>query len=126
MLLSSLERHLALKGAIFKLLLLLTDGESECSNNTVIFVKASEVLTGNMQGHLKLWDLRAQNALKTTMLSPDHVSVKYLSRHPTQQHVIAVAGEDGTLAIWDLRTVSQPLVLISAHTGPSKFHIYLL
>ena len=84
-----------------------------------MFVKASEILTANMQGHLKLWDLRTQNSPKVILLSPDQVSVKTLSGHPTQNHLVAAGGEDGSLGLWDMRTTSQPIVLITAHSGPS-------
>ncbi|KAB7498013.1 Nucleoporin Nup43 [Armadillidium nasatum] len=94
------------------------DSANECSDYSVVFVKAAEILTGSMQGHLKLWDLRAQNSLVSTLLSPDQVSVMNLSRHPTQQHLIAAGSGDGGLSLWDMRHTSQPFVLIAAHDGP--------
>lgn len=43
-----------------------------------------------------------------------------LAGHPTQQHLVAAGGEDGALAIWDMRSTAQPFTIISAHCGPSK------
>lgn len=44
----------------------------------------------------------------------------HLAGHPTQQHLVAAGGEDGTLAIWDMRNMSHPFSIIAAHSGPSK------
>lgn len=48
------------------------------------------------------------------------VGVYDLAGHPTQQHLVAAGGEDGALAIWDMRSTAQPFTIISAHCGPSK------
>ncbi|XP_042212319.1 nucleoporin Nup43-like isoform X2 [Homarus americanus] len=96
-----------------------------CSVYAVVYVRASEVVTANMQGHLKLWDLRASQPAKATLLSPDQIAVCHLAGHPTQQHLVAAGGEDGALAIWDMRNTGQPFSIISAHNGPIsevKFH----
>ncbi|XP_071552971.1 nucleoporin Nup43 [Panulirus ornatus] len=96
-----------------------------CSVYAVVFTRASEVVTGNMQGHLKLWDLRASQPVKATLLSPDQIAVCHLAGHPTQQHIVAAGGEDGALSIWDMRNTSQPFTIISAHSGPItevRFH----
>lgn len=89
-----------------------------CSVYAVVYVRASEVVTANMQGHLKLWDLRASQPAKATLLSPDQIAVCDLAGHPTQQHLVAAGGEDGALAIWDMRNINQPFTIISAHNGP--------
>lgn len=96
-----------------------------CSMYAVIYVRASEVLTGNMQGHLKLWDIRSSQPSKATLVSPDQIAVFDLAGHPTQQHLVAAGGEDGALTIWDMRNTNQPITVISAHSGPItevKFH----
>ncbi|XP_042868559.1 nucleoporin Nup43-like [Penaeus japonicus] len=96
-----------------------------CSMYAVVYVRASEVVTANMQGHLKLWDLRAQQPARATLLSPDQIAVCHLAGHPTQQHLVAAGGEDGAMAIWDMRNIAQPVTLISAHNGPItevRFH----
>ncbi|KAK8736313.1 hypothetical protein OTU49_004938 [Cherax quadricarinatus] len=96
-----------------------------CSVYAVVYVRASEVVTANMQGHLKLWDLRSAQSARATLLSPDQIAVCDLASHPTQQHLVAAGGEDGALAIWDMRNTSQPFTIISAHSGPIsevRFH----
>ncbi|XP_037787495.1 nucleoporin Nup43-like [Penaeus monodon] len=47
------------------------------------------------------------------------IAVCHLAGHPTQQHLVAAGGEDGAMAIWDMRNIAQPITLISAHNGPS-------
>nr|XP_027213572.1 nucleoporin Nup43-like [Penaeus vannamei] len=105
--------------------ILLSESVGGCSMYAVVYVRASEVVTANMQGHLKLWDLRAQQPAKATLLSPDQIAVCHLAGHPTQQHLVAAGGEDGAMAIWDMRNIAQPVTLISAHNGPItevRFH----
>uniref|UniRef100_A0A6A7FT18 Nucleoporin Nup43-like n=2 Tax=Hirondellea gigas TaxID=1518452 RepID=A0A6A7FT18_9CRUS len=117
-------------------LLLLNPGETaphrviesggDSSEYAVVFVKTSEVLTGNMQGHLRLWDTRTSgNSPVTTMISNLQEWVRQVSCHPSQQHVVAAAGEGGTLTLWDMRSPQQPFTCISAHTAPmteARFH----
>ena len=45
-----------------------------------------QVVTSNMRGQLKLWDLRSnqQQPATTFLLSSDQVAVTCLARHPTQ------------------------------------------
>ncbi|KAK7018683.1 Nucleoporin Nup43 [Halocaridina rubra] len=96
-----------------------------CSLYAVIYVRASEVLTGNMQGHLKLWDIRSNQPAKATLISPDQIAVCTLAGHPTQQHLVAAGGEDGALTLWDMRSAYQPITVIAAHSGPItevRFH----
>ncbi|KAG0716159.1 Nucleoporin Nup43 [Chionoecetes opilio] len=94
------------------------EGVGGCSLYAVMFVRTHEVLTSSMQGHLKLWDLRASSPAKGLLFSPDQVAVCYLAGHPTQQHLVAAGGEDGTLALWDMRNTAHPFTIIAAHTGP--------
>ena len=46
--------------------------------------------------------------------------VSQLSSHPSQQHVVAAAGEAGTLTLWDMRSTAAPFSCIAAHTAPSQ------
>lgn len=48
------------------------------------------------------------------------VAVCNLAGHPTQQHLVAAGGEDGTLALWDMRNTAHPFTIIAAHNGPGK------
>ena len=74
-----------------------------------------------MQGHLKLWDLRSdKQTAKATLLSPDQVTLHHLCSHPNQSHVVAASGDDGALAMWDMRGTMQPMAIISAHNGSSN------
>ncbi|XP_050734390.1 nucleoporin Nup43-like [Eriocheir sinensis] len=94
------------------------EGVGGCSLYAVLFVRTHEVLMSSMQGHLKLWDLRASQPAKGLLFSPDQVAVCHLAGHPTQQHLVAAGGEDGTLALWDMRNTGHPFTIIAAHSGP--------
>jgi hypothetical protein len=57
-----------------------------CSLTDVIFSRASEIVTSNMRGQLKLFDLRSnqQEAAACFLLSNDQSAIHTLARHPTQ------------------------------------------
>ena len=40
--------------------------------------------------------------------------MRCLATHPTQSHVMMAGGEDGVLAVWDLRSPAHPATLLSA------------
>jgi hypothetical protein len=57
-----------------------------CSLTDVIFSRVSEIVTSNMRGQLKLFDLRSnqQEAAACFLLSNDQSAIHTLARHPTQ------------------------------------------
>lgn len=91
-----------------------------CSITDITFTRASEVVSSNMRGQLKLWDLRSnqQQPTSTFLLSSDQVAVTCLATHPTQCHILVSGGEDGVLGVWDLRQGRYPVTLLSAHQSP--------
>lgn len=92
-----------------------------CSITDIIFTRSSEVVSSNMRGQLKQWDLRSNNAqqpVRSFLLSTDQVSVTCLARHPTQSHILVSGGQDGVMAVWDLRQGKYPVTLLSAHQSP--------
>lgn len=80
---------------LIKFFSLFADNADSCSIHCVIFSKHNEVLTSNLRGQLKIWDLRTQNNIpsSTFMLSGDQVTPTCLTFHPTQRHMI-LAGDD--------------------------------
>lgn len=72
-----------------------TDDADSCSIHRVIFIKHNEILTSNLRGQMKIWDLRSNNKVPniTFMLSGDQVTPTCLAYHPTQRHLI-IAGDD--------------------------------
>ncbi|XP_018010573.1 nucleoporin Nup43 [Hyalella azteca] len=102
------------------------DSGSDSSEYAVTFIKTNEVLTGSLQGHLRLWDIRkAGNIPTVTMITTDQEWIRDVSCHPSQQHVVAAAGEAGALTLWDMRNTTQPFTSISAHSAPvleARFH----
>jgi len=96
------------------------DHADSCSITDITFTRASEVVSSNMRGQLKLWDLRSnqQQPTSTFLLSSDQVAVTCLARHPTQCHILISGGDDGVLGVWDLRQGRYPVTLLSAHQSP--------
>jgi len=96
------------------------ENADSCSITDVTFTKASEVVSSNMRGQLKLWDLRSnqQQPSNTFLLSSHQVAVTCLARHPTQCHILVSGGVDGVLGVWDLRQGKYPVTLLSAHQSP--------
>lgn len=43
-----------------------------------------------------------------------------MDRHPTQPHIVATGGQDGTLYLWDMRQEKYPITLLEAHSSNSK------
>ena len=37
-----------------------------------------------------------------------------MSAHPAQSHILMAGGQDGVLAVWDLRSTQHPATLLSA------------
>lgn len=98
-----------------------------CSITDILFSRSSEIVSSNMRGQLKLFDLRSnqQEAASTLQLSSDQSAIHSLARHPAQGHILISGGEDGYMAVWDLRKGRIPLTLLSAHQAPIsevKFH----
>ncbi|KAJ3634208.1 hypothetical protein MTP99_011112 [Tenebrio molitor] len=95
------------------------DNADSCSIHCVTFLKHSEILTGNLRGHLKIFDIRAPKNEPTTtfMLSGTQVSPLCLQHHPTQRHLVVAGDEEGSITIWDLRQNTYPVNLLDAHEG---------
>ncbi|KAJ8942682.1 hypothetical protein NQ314_010004 [Rhamnusium bicolor] len=71
------------------------DDADSCSIYCVIFLKHNEILTSNLRGQMKVWDLRSSNNEPNTtfMLSSDLLTPTCLTYHPTQRHLI-IAGDE--------------------------------
>ncbi|KAJ9595957.1 hypothetical protein L9F63_012850 [Diploptera punctata] len=89
-----------------------------CSLRTVCFLKHNELLTGNLRGQMKVWDLKSSSdkPQSTFMLSGEQVGASCVTHHPTQRHMVLAGGEDGSLTVWDLRHNTFPVTLLSAHS----------
>lgn len=51
----------------------------------------------------------------------DLTPLQCADKHPSQPHIVATGGDDGTLGIWDLRQDKMPVSLMEAHSGTSKY-----
>ena len=51
------------------------------------------------------------------------VGLQCVDNHPTQPHIVATGGQDGTLCIWDMRQDRFPVTLLDAHSAHSKFYV---
>ena len=89
------------------------DKADSCSITALTFSKTSELVSSNMRGQIKTWDLRSNSQCPVSNSSQGG-AVRCLAVHPTQSHVMMAGGEDGVLAVWDLRSPTQPATLLSA------------
>ncbi|XP_034838355.1 nucleoporin Nup43 [Maniola hyperantus] len=94
-------------------------GADSCSLHSVCFIKLNEVITGNIRGHMKIWDIRSSNNKPAAafLLAGDELAATCIVRHPTQPHVILAGSESGSLAVWDLRMNQFPTSLLNAHAA---------
>nr|ACO15127.1 Nucleoporin Nup43 [Caligus clemensi] len=100
-----------------------------CSLSAVHFVKHDEIVTANMRGQMKLWDLRSSEGShpSSTFFSSntEQVGITCVSRHPTQSHVICTGSQDGMIAFWDFRKERYPVTILNAHKGAvSEIHFH--
>ncbi|XP_030762487.1 nucleoporin Nup43 [Sitophilus oryzae] len=95
------------------------DDADSCSLGCVLFLKHNEILTSNLRGQMKIWDLRSQTntPTKTFMLSGDQVTPTCLIFHPTQRHLVIAGDELGAITTWDLRQNTFPVNVLNAHEG---------
>ncbi|CAH0405580.1 unnamed protein product [Chilo suppressalis] len=94
-------------------------GADSCSLHSVCFIKHTEVITGNLRGHMKIWDLRTNinKPAASFLLAGDEMAATCILNHPTQPHIILAGSESGSLAVWDLRVNSFPTTLLNAHSA---------
>lgn len=94
-------------------------GADSCSLHAVCFIKLNEVITGNIRGHMKIWDTRSANDKPAAafLLAGDELAATCITRHPTQPHIILAGSESGAVAVWDLRMNQFPTSLLNAHAA---------
>ncbi|XP_028132320.1 nucleoporin Nup43 [Diabrotica virgifera virgifera] len=95
------------------------DNADSCSIHCVIFLKHNEVLTSNLRGQMKIWDLRSTDGKpnSTFMISGEQVTPTCLTFHPTQRHLVITGDDLGSLTTWDLRHNTYPVNVLNAHEG---------
>jgi nuclear pore complex protein Nup43 len=103
------------------------DKADSCSLTAVDMLKQQEIITANMRGQLKIWDMRSHSDKPSRIfhVCGEEVSVQCVSHHPTQPQLVATGQEDGLLCLWDMRYDKNPLTLLQAHDGAVtevKFH----
>lgn len=94
------------------------ENADSCSLLCVDFLRHNEIITSNIRGHMKLWDLRNdEDTPATTFMLPDQLKTEAtdITHHPTQRHIVAAGGGDGSLTVWDLRQSTYPISQLMAH-----------
>lgn len=93
------------------------DSAESCSLYCVDFLRHNEILTGNIRGHMKIWDLRNDQDRPVSFMLSDQVTTEVTSvaHHPTQRHIVVAGGGDGSLTVWDLRRNTYPVSQLNAH-----------
>nr|XP_032837315.1 nucleoporin Nup43 isoform X2 [Petromyzon marinus] len=93
---------------------------ADCTSlHAVRHATSSGVLAVNSLGQLKHWDMRRDDLEPTAIMASPGCSLPLLCVcvHPSQPHVVAVGGEDGTLQLWDVRQRQAPTALLQGHTA---------
>ncbi|GBP42809.1 Nucleoporin Nup43 [Eumeta japonica] len=91
-----------------------------CSIHSICYLKQNEIITGNVRGHMKLWDLRSPQKDKyvaSFLLNENQQAATCIVHHPTQPHIVLAGSEEGELAVWDLRINTFPASAINTHSG---------
>ncbi|KAI5741072.1 hypothetical protein M8J76_010083 [Diaphorina citri] len=83
----------------------------------VSFIDHKSVITGNALGSLKVWDLSSGQpkpvfSLPSTLKL---VSINFIQQKPSQQHLLFVGSDDGSITVWDMRNTDSPIILNTAH-----------
>lgn len=88
-----------------------------CSFNSICFLRYREIITGDIRGHMKTWDLRMSTEEPTSsfLLSDEELAATCISNHPTQPYIVLVGSESGSLTVWDLRMKSYPASALKGH-----------
>jgi len=92
------------------------DKGDSCSITALSYTRSSELISANMRGQLRSWDLRS-NSRDPVSTSSHGATVTCLARHPTQAHILVSGGGEGVMAVWDLRHSAHPATLLSAHSA---------
>lgn len=85
-----------------------------CSLTAVSFINYKQLITGNRMGVLKSFDLKSgQKPSFTFSISCEDEkrsnAVTAICYHPTQNHILLGASEEGSVTVWDLRKCDEPL-----------------
>jgi ribosome assembly protein RRB1 len=71
--------------------------------------EATVFATAECQGYVRIFDTRAPSkAMLTHQIHTDNVDVNVLSWNKLVHNLLATGGDDGTLAVWDLRHFANP------------------
>ncbi|XP_068626752.1 nucleoporin Nup43 [Battus philenor] len=95
------------------------NGADSCSIHSICYIKHNEIITGNVRGHMKIWDLRSPDnkPAASFLFAGDELATTCIIKHPTQPHFILAGSESGALAVWDLRIDTFPASLLKAHAS---------
>lgn len=91
------------------------------TQTAVRFINYKELITGNRLGVMNSFDLRSGSKKPTATFAVSCEDEKKcngvtsIAHHPTQQHIILAASEEGSITVYDLRQPSFPASYLCAH-----------
>jgi nuclear pore complex protein Nup43 len=103
-----------------KIITSLEDTDS-VTQTAIRFVNYKELITGNRMGVMNSFDLRSGNKKPTATFAVSCEDEKKcngvtsITHHPTQQHIILAASEEGSITVYDLRQPAFPSTYLCAH-----------
>merc|ERR1712137_1375 len=77
--------------------------------------ESSKLFTSNTSGHLRFWDLNASQKPQLSVLGESTGAIHSLDIHPSRPFLVATGNEDGSICIWELRNLQQPLCRYKQH-----------
>uniref|UniRef100_A0A8D8LR84 Nucleoporin Nup43 n=1 Tax=Cacopsylla melanoneura TaxID=428564 RepID=A0A8D8LR84_9HEMI len=83
----------------------------------VSFINHKSFITGNSLGNLKVWDVSGGKPQSVFNLPSTLklVSINFIQQKPSQQHLLFVGSDDGSITVWDMRNTENPIILNTSH-----------
>lgn len=92
---------------------------SGCSFAATAWTGANSVVGVGSSGLGGVWDVRSSSGSASAKLGEKGAgAASSVVVHPTQREIVAVGRESGLVVMWDLRSPSQPVARVRAHSGP--------
>ena len=75
---------------------------------------ASTLFSGGMDGHVYMYDCRTNT--QSPVIQRDG-AIHTVSAHPVERFLLATAGDENTVCLWDNRNLARPIHSLVGHSG---------
>jgi len=88
------------------------------SISSVSYISSSSILTANLNGILKVWDIKDSTNRPTQILKHNQSSMLHcIAVHPNQPEYVLSGSREGCLTVWDLRNTKFPIKILKKHSS---------